>query len=183
MITWPVFKGQTTKWLHIPTPIDDYNHAMNGVDIASQFRGGYSCHKPNSRKWWKPILFWLFDIYANNAYLIWRLSHPSKNKRQHKGFIDQPIDDMLRCNKWTLTPGEASLHRVKRLDKPKRCVYGYKHAGACVQGPRGKRKFGQVISGIVRRRPGPRQVLTACEHCTVALCIQGGCWQRYHDEK
>lgn len=38
-ITWPVFEGRSTKWLHIPGAIDDYNHGMNGIDTASQLRG------------------------------------------------------------------------------------------------------------------------------------------------
>ena len=34
-ITRPVFKGQSTKYLDIPKPINDYNHGTGGVDQAS----------------------------------------------------------------------------------------------------------------------------------------------------
>ena len=38
------FEGQSKKELSIPVPIDDYNHGMNGVDIASQIQRGFSIH-------------------------------------------------------------------------------------------------------------------------------------------
>ena len=40
----PVFEGQSTKELRIPKAIDDYNHGMNGIDTASQLRGGFTVH-------------------------------------------------------------------------------------------------------------------------------------------
>jgi hypothetical protein len=187
-ITLPVFgtgKDNATKWLRIPRPIDDYNHGMNGVDLASQYRGGFSCHRPNSRRWWMPVFFWLLDICLNNAFLIWKLSQPRhrhRDKSLHKDFIDKLIYDMLHYNQWTPAPGKACTHTVKRLQKPLRCVYGYKHDGGCVQGQRGGRAFGKEISGNARRISRPRQTRAACEQCDVALCIRGGCWQRYHSE-
>ena len=40
------FNGQVKKELEIPVPIDDYNHGINGVDIASQIQRGFSIHQP-----------------------------------------------------------------------------------------------------------------------------------------
>jgi hypothetical protein len=57
VITWLVFEGESRKWLRIPEAIDDYNHGMNGVDIASQIRGGFTCHKLYEVKWWRPIFY------------------------------------------------------------------------------------------------------------------------------
>ena len=34
-LSWPVFEGESTKWLRIPKAIDDYNKGMNSVDNAS----------------------------------------------------------------------------------------------------------------------------------------------------
>jgi Transposase IS4 len=180
-ITWPAFNGEIRKWLHIPGSIDDYNHGMNGVDLASQFRGGFTCHRPHSFKWWKPLLFWLLDICCNNAYLIWRLSQSWTRHVMHQTFMDRLIDDMLRYNQWTPTPGKAELHQVRRLDKPRRCAYGLS-GGGCVQGQRRHRQFGTELSGNARDRIRPAQVRTACNHCNVALCTRGRCWQLYHQE-
>ena len=69
-ITQPVFKGQSTKYLDIPKPINDYNHGMGGVNQASHLQVNFSCHKPYEKRWWRPILYWLLDVCANNAYLL-----------------------------------------------------------------------------------------------------------------
>jgi hypothetical protein len=68
--SYSVFEGQSTKWLRVPVPIDEYNHGMNGVDTASQIGGGFSVHRPTEVKWWRPIWYWILDICANNWYLL-----------------------------------------------------------------------------------------------------------------
>ena len=149
-VVFPVFGDMVRKWLSIPVPIDDYNHGMNGVDLASQLRGGYSVHRPGSLKWWKPLFCWLLDVCANNAYLLWRTSKSRKNRKLHQSFIDTLISDMLEYNKWTPAPATPMEYQVVDLPKRQRCVYGKKWLGACIQGGRrteNKRKFGTVISG------------------------------------
>eukprot|EP00117_Sycon_ciliatum_P014658 scpid46239/ scgid14827/ PiggyBac transposable element-derived protein 4 len=51
--------------------IHDYNSNMNGVDMADQLRGYYSC-SIKSLKWWHSILFWIIDTAVCNAYIIHR---------------------------------------------------------------------------------------------------------------
>ena len=49
--------------------IHDYNCHMDGVDVADQLRGYYSCWL-KSMKWWHAILFWMLDTAMCNAYIM-----------------------------------------------------------------------------------------------------------------
>jgi hypothetical protein len=150
---------------------------MNGVDITSQLRGGFSCHKPHKVKWWRPLFYWLLDICLNDAYLLWK-TRQHDNHKLHQRFIDTLIHSLLHHDKWA--PHPANEHRVIRIEKKRQCAYGMKHPGSCIQGGDGKRRFGTEISGNVRPERRPRQVRTACEQCRVALCTDRECWQAFH---
>ncbi len=50
-IVLKVFGGDVIKKLPIPTFIDDYNHHMNGVDIANQMRASYTTHRFTECNW------------------------------------------------------------------------------------------------------------------------------------
>ena len=158
---------------------------MNGVDLASQFRNGFSIHHPGSIKWWKPLFFWLIDVCTTNAFLIWRSDKSTKDKGLHKQFYDLLIDEALSYDPWTPAPATPSKHRVVHLDKKIYCVNGSANPGACIQGMRMKgreeeRQFGTVISGNIRKRRRSAQVRTACYACNAALCTKGTCWEQFH---
>ncbi|CAG8829604.1 11477_t:CDS:1, partial [Dentiscutata erythropus] len=55
----------------IPKAIYDYNHFMNGVDIADKYRSYYNCQLTASRTWMQ-LLFWLIDTAIVNSYIIYR---------------------------------------------------------------------------------------------------------------
>jgi hypothetical protein len=182
-ITWPVFEGRATKWLQIPKAIDDYNHGMNGVDLGSQLRGGFSCHKPYEAKWWRPICWWLLDICSNNAFLIWKTTQKMIDHKLHQRFQDRLIHDLLNYDRHTPALKEVSEHHWEPLLKKRQCAYGLKVRGGCVQGdssrPSKRRCLGE-ISGNVRTTTKPREVRTGCKQCAVPLCIDRACWRSYH---
>jgi hypothetical protein len=64
-----VFGDQPTMVLGIPKIIDDYNHKMNGVDIADQLRA-YRCLQQTSRRTWYPLFFWLLDTTLVNLSIL-----------------------------------------------------------------------------------------------------------------
>ncbi|KGM92626.1 uncharacterized protein PADG_11076 [Paracoccidioides brasiliensis Pb18] len=68
-IVRPVFENQPRKNLQIPKIIDDYNHNMNGGDLANQYRASYSSRRVSYRTW-LPIFYWILDAAVVNA---WRL--------------------------------------------------------------------------------------------------------------
>jgi hypothetical protein len=74
-ITRPIFGNLSRKELAIPKVIDDYNHYMNGVDLANQLRAWMTCSRPGICKAWHPLWYWLLDTCACNAYLIWKGSY------------------------------------------------------------------------------------------------------------
>ena len=152
---------------------------MNGVDLASQLRGGFSCHKPQSSKWWKPIFYWLMDICVNNAYLIWRTVQYGKGRRGHKTFIDTLYDEMLDYDMHTPAPGEVEEHTPATWKAKGDCAWGKKSPRGCVQGS-AERGVLREISGNVRVAKRPRQTRKGCLRCGVHLCTDRLCWRRYH---
>ena len=175
------FEGWSKKELSIPVPIDDYNHGMNGVDIASQIQRGFSIHQPSEERWWRPLFYWIMDICLNNAYLIWKTTQTHvKGKRHHQRFIDLLIKQMLNYSRWTPAPPPPSEHHWECLEKLGYCAWARKTPGGCVQGD----KKGRVVLGRVSRNARvtkrPRQVRTGCKLCQVPLCIDRDCWLRYH---
>ena len=55
--------------LEILTFINDYNHNMNSVDLANQHRQPYDTQQIVYQTW-IPILHWILDQAAINAYKI-----------------------------------------------------------------------------------------------------------------
>ena len=173
--TLPVFGSHSTLPLPIPTAIDDYNNSMNAVDSANQLRHGFSCHKPGSRKWWKPLFYWLLDDCASNAYLFYRQGR-TQTSHLHKRFHNDLIEQLLDANKRT---EPVRKHEVAHYDKYQYCAYSKSKGGDCMQGSK-KRKFGNEISGNAGPVKRSRQVKTGCTLCGVPLCIDTKCWDNFH---
>ena len=53
----------------------DYNKHMGGVDLSDQHKSYYAVGR-KARKWWRCIVWYLFNIGITNAYLVWRASTP-----------------------------------------------------------------------------------------------------------
>ena len=64
-----VFGDMPVKELPIPKVIDDYNHKMNGVDIADQLRS-YQCMQQTARRTWLSLFYWLLDTTIVNLSLL-----------------------------------------------------------------------------------------------------------------
>ena len=175
------FEGQSKKELSIPVPIDDYNHGMNGVDIASQIQRGFSIHQLLEERWWRPLFYWIVDVCSNNAYLMWKTTQTHiKGKKHHQRFIDLLIEQMLSYSLWTPAPLPALEHHWQRLPKLGRCAWGRKTPGGCVQGDKKERTVLGRVSGNARVTKRPRQVRTGCKLCGVPLCIDRDCWNLYY---
>ncbi|EDN09501.1 predicted protein [Histoplasma mississippiense (nom. inval.)] len=68
-----LFGDKFEQAMEIPTIIDDYNHYMNGIDLANQYRASYETHMPTNRTWLS-ILYWIIDHAIVNAYILHRLA-------------------------------------------------------------------------------------------------------------
>jgi Transposase IS4 len=185
-IVRPVFGEFPNKRLFIPRAIDVYNHGMNSIDTANQFRKGFTCHRPRNRKWWRPIFYWLLDTCKTNAFLIWKSFETDSSHRLHEKFYDTLIDELLIMGLELEVAPEGPLrpeHTEIHLDKPTYCVWGLKNPGSCVAGIGNKRKFGDVIVNDVRPNARPAQVKTGCKECGKALCTAKSCWDNWHAQK
>ena len=63
--------------------VDDYNHFMNGVDIADQLRAKFNTQQRTARTW-MPLFYQLLDTTIVNAYILfeyWKKAKPGLKKR------------------------------------------------------------------------------------------------------
>ncbi|EDN07653.1 predicted protein [Histoplasma mississippiense (nom. inval.)] len=93
------FEGQPQKKLKISLVIDDYNHHMNGVDLANQYWAAYTSHRVTYRTW-LPILYWLIDSAAINAYQLQYLymkqqGIPAKDLPSHISFHEKLYQELF----------------------------------------------------------------------------------------
>ncbi|EDN04817.1 predicted protein [Histoplasma mississippiense (nom. inval.)] len=94
-----VFEDQPQKKLKIPLIIDDYNHHMNGVDLANQYQAAYTSHRVTYHTW-LPILYWLIDSAAINAYRLQYLymkqqGIPVKDLPSHISFHEKLYQELF----------------------------------------------------------------------------------------
>ena len=183
-VTWPVFQGHARKDLAIPTLIDVYNHHMNGVDLANQIRRSFTCQRPQQLRWWRPITFWLFDICANNSFLIWeRFTSKSKAKsrRKHKQFQEILIRSLISMDSKLPVYDIASDHAPASIKERRHCAWGARCPTECYQGVGLHRKvLGEVVNEARPKRRRARQVHTICVACDVSLCYDRDCFNKWH---
>ena len=70
-----------------PDSIILYNKYMGGVDRGDQLRGYYCC-RTKSKKFYKYLFYFLFDVAITNAFILYKHfhSHPSKSLHTVKEF-------------------------------------------------------------------------------------------------
>jgi hypothetical protein len=76
VIARKVFSKEVTKELEIPIFINDYNHYINGVDLANQYRSSYEIHLKGYRNW-LPLLYFFINAAVVNA---WRIQYIYKQQ-------------------------------------------------------------------------------------------------------
>ena len=73
--------------LHLQQPesVVQYNTYMGGVDRGDQLRGYYSC-RTKSRKFYKYIFYFLFDVAVTNSYILYKNYSPDHTIKRIKDF-------------------------------------------------------------------------------------------------
>ncbi len=175
----PVFSTESVKKLDIPAPIDDYNHGMNGVDIANQLRSAYSCARPLEAQWPRVPFYYLVDTAVVNAFLINRTKMDRTTHREHSIFFDELWQSLCAFSKYSPQPGLISTHPSIRLKRRHYCAYGKRgsrQAQECL-GTNGALK--EIVNGV-RRKVRSRQTYDYCGLCKVHLCADRPCWNTFH---
>jgi hypothetical protein len=181
-ITRPIFGDLARKDLAIPKVIDDYNHHMNGVDLANQLRAWMTVLRPGIYKAWQPLWYYLLDTCACNAYLIWKSNHSELNPRDsrlHRKFQERLIQLLIEVPDEreapvlpVVLPSQATGHLMNRMLQKLECRQ-------CLKGREQERKFGtQLVNGVTPKR-SPRSQF-GCTTCRAHLCKDGPCWKLYH---
>jgi hypothetical protein len=167
------FQGEPQKLIPIPKFIDDYNHNMNGIDVADQLRANYTLQRKARRNWW-PYFYWLLDSAIINAYKLSLFarredlggeqneSQRSKERASHRNFRVQLYVTLLAQGKVESKPKSIKRSHSEAFedsDWPRIASLPGKHALAaglkrnycwvCKRNAKEKeqRRFGDDITG------------------------------------
>lgn len=98
----PSAEGTVLRWQRdgtrvlVPCPeaILTYNRCMDGVDRGEQLRGFYNC-RVKSRKFYKYIFYFLFDVAITNAFILYRNFYSSPTCTTIKKFRIQLARELI----------------------------------------------------------------------------------------
>jgi len=174
---------------------------MNGSDLCSQVWSYYSTQSHKHRRNWWPLLWALLDASMSNTVKICQLLGDKRSHSQIQEFIalrmlrnpasslrsffrpSLPIPEAARP---TDAPKGASEHTkihiwaMNEVRKERRCV---ECASIRPSTYRTARRVPLQERSSNTPRIQPPRTRMACKECQVALCDNGRCWQRYHDEQ
>jgi hypothetical protein len=192
----PVFGSLPRKQLPIPRAINDYNHGMNGGDVANQLRVTYDPQRREQRTW-RALFQFFFKTSLVNAYLLhhWQKFGPPNDESEEAAEArdHQPRHRMFRealieaCWSYTGLVGptapSAINHDWQKLDTRSRsCILCRSRGGTNTLKMKAKKRnvLGQVSENIIGR---PSRTSWGCKQCQVALCKEGDCWGAYHNKQ
>ena len=97
-----------------PVVIDNYNHSMNGVDIADQYTVYYSFIR-KTVKWWRKLFFWMLETAVVNSYILYRdsTSSPKSHIQYRRALVDS-----LASNYITTAPPRPRAGRPRKRSHP-----------------------------------------------------------------
>jgi Transposase IS4 len=194
-----VFGSEFKKKLLIPKVVDDYNHHMNGIDVADQLRSYYNTQQAVRRNW-MPLFFWLLDTAIINAYritrtlgltqeqkefrheLVWDLIDIANNTREiqlRSGTKREIIEETKKETKWPKVTKNFELSN-------QRFVSGNHFAEW-----RKRRESCQWCTWLASKknldldRKTPHQSQLWCLVCNVPLCCNSNhnCFVDFHTKK
>ena len=162
-----------------PEAIVKYNAHMGGVDKADQLRSYYKVGR-TSKKWWRYLLWFTFDVTIINAWILYQAS--AHVLRMPRGY------DLLQFRVALAERLRAGFTSRKfRSGRRSRDVLGEIHpdnlAGhklVPVETKRGKATCRQCSKMGRKTNKGYRvETTTKCRVCDVALC-RVGCFNEFH---
>ena len=152
--------------VNCPNVVLLYNQHMNGVDMSDQLRQEYPTYR-KSKKWWKYIMWFLFDVAACNAFLLMK-SSPHHQMRSKSGKAKPRTVLMFRKELARQLIGNFRESR-KRALVPNVDPEGNSHMPC-----KGNRsRCPQCTFNGKTSKPSTR-----CTSCGVALCLK--CFEPYH---
>jgi hypothetical protein len=176
--------------LDIPAFINDYNHNMNSVDLANQHRQPYNTQRIAYRTW-IPLLHWILDQAAINAYKIAiisktlpknKLSHLKFQRRLYQRLLDysklmdhQPLQLQLwkepGPHNWVVRPVRQRCAMCTEEERLKEILIQHKDRRTALL----KGITNSQVKNINKSQSG-------CGFCDIALCKTGSCFQDWHSQ-
>ena len=163
---------------------------MNGVDRANQLRRNFTAHMAYKRRVWRPLWYYILDIYTVNSYLIWKGDTEDKDKKGQRPFrkaltealLHIPYPSTRPSNYKTMSPinEKAENHEWEAFKKRGYCVWCKEHPEEWIP----KRASPAPAEAANKADPKKRQRQSrsngGCLSCAVHLCKKGGCIERFH---
>ncbi|KAL1251677.1 hypothetical protein QQF64_019473 [Cirrhinus molitorella] len=109
-----------------PEMILDYNATKGGVDNLDKVTSAYSCQRKTAR--WPMVVFSnILDVYAYNAFVLWREINPSWNQGKlckRRLFLEELGKELIkpeiqRCSCPPRATAATALFESTRADKPR----------------------------------------------------------------
>ena len=176
------FKGQSTMKLEIPHIIDQYNHNMNGVDIADQLRSEHTPRWRMRRGGQQALLYlFLFGIAVTNSHLLQLHSWPSPiptmdafRRRLCSEILNKfgAKAAMQATNSTTATP-TSMPHESTRREVRQFCAFCFSK----------RRNWLLEYEQLQAALPQKHKIITGCKACGVNLCDNSKrrCFRLWHD--
>ena len=166
-----------------PSCVVDYNQHMGGVDTSDQL-AKYYCFSRKSLKWWVKLFFYMMNLAATNAYVLYRLNNRSPRRLCQEDFRKELARSLIESH----TYPKPVRGRRAQVDLPARLTERHfpshippKPGAKCLR-PRRPCVVCNINSGK-RARPGDSRKRTEtsywCRWCRKALCVVT-CFERYH---
>ena len=171
-----------------PDAIVDYNKYMGAVD-RSDHTLQYHAMRRKTLKWYKKVMFHLFDLCSVQAYLIYKMqtNKPVLHRTFKRELVKQivtPLDlpkvkpkGRPHVDATTLRRLEPdfNVHYHAQIEKQR----GKKsYPKNCVVCNAGERRYLEQQGNPIPHRPG-RQTSVKCGGCNVPLCVMP-CFKIYH---
>lgn len=162
-------KDGTRKDVPCPSACALYTEKMAGVDRHDQFRAQYSTTR-KAMKWWRYLFYFLFDVCLINSYLCMResVSHVlhtrtgrirKRNQLEFRMALAEQLIGAYRGPRKRKIPANIDIngdgHWPVWQEKRGRC---------------------KLCSEEKKRH----EVFVGCMSCKIHLCIDNGCFYRYH---
>ncbi|XP_065182610.1 piggyBac transposable element-derived protein 3-like [Sycon ciliatum] len=191
VVTFTRPRCQVNPETHLPHTVDveltrlnvihDYNCFMDGVDVADQLRGYYSCSL-KCMKWWHAIFYWIVDTAATNAYLLHKegMKAQAASPMTHLEFMADLAESLLSTPHGKERSSSSSGAKRRRsadaaMDKPESRLIG-SHMIRAIQGSSAK----NPQRDCVRCKANGKRSRTNYECGTCNVGLHSDCFEEWH---
>ena len=155
-----------------PAVVDNYNHHMNGVDLADQHAVYYSFIR-KTVKWWRKVVFWLVETAVVNSYILYKETVP--NPMTHVAYRRSVVQS-LASRYIVCAPPRRLVGRPRKRSHPDGDVPERLNQRLHIVEQRSQRNC--VVCCAAGRKSRPVYYCKTCQE-TPQPCI-GYCFERYH---